>query len=281
MTQHPQTDANATRGRRRKPVPVDPDQLDDEPDRVAQYGVYFVIAVALLVSGKELVHLAQTAGWHGKIGFALPVLLDVTGAIAGRIAYRRKRTRPSTRAYAKWILYGTLVASVIGNTVSHMDRAGWYTPGPELVIVVSFVAPLAAAAMLHLTTLLSPTGQTTQLAVPVQTDQTAPAAPDKPASKPASSADSKPDPKPETKPASEPDHAEQPDRTTPDRTDESGPDRAERTVVPDDEAVRRIRELDADAGEPVSDRTIRAEIGCGANRAKKLAEQARAIHLAA
>jgi hypothetical protein len=281
MTQHPQTDATAQRGRRRKPAPVDPDLLDDEPDQLARVGVYLVIAVALAVSGKELVYLAQAAGWHGKVGYALPVLLDVTGAIAGRIAYRRKRTRPSTRAYAKRILYGTLIASVIGNTVSHMDRAGWYNPGPELVIVVSFVAPLAAAAMLHLTTLLSPAGRTAPVAVPVQTDQTAPAAPEKPASKPASQPDTKPDTKPESKPADGPDRPEEADRTAPDRSDESGPDQPERTVVPDDEAVRIIRELDALAGEPVSDRAIRAAVNCGAQRAKKLAEQARAIHLAA
>jgi hypothetical protein len=274
MTKRPQTDPSAPRGGRRKPAPVDPDLLDDEPDVPARLGAYSIVLVALLVSADMLVYVARAAGWHGIAGYAMPFLIDVAGGIAGRVAYRRKRTRPSTRRYAKWIVYATLVASCVGNLVGHAIKTGLYHPGPELVIVTSLVAPVIAATVLHLTMLLSPAGRTAPVAVPVQTDQTGSATLSEPASLP----DSKPAPKPDSKPESGPDQVDEPDRTTPDRTEESGP---ARTVVPDDEAVRKIRELDAAAGEPVSDRTIRAELGCGASRAKKLAEQARAIHLAA
>lgn len=241
----------------------DPDLLDDEPDKIARYGAWLITAVALLVSAEMLVVLAQAAGWKGNAGYALPILLDVAGGLGGRVAYRRQRTRPSTRRYAKRIMYGALVASCLGNLVGHLIQTGSYHPGPELVIAMAFVAPIVAAAVLHLSLLLSPTRQTTPAAVPVHADQTGTTTPEKPASEPAD------------KPGS------QPARTTPDRVDEAGPDRAERTVVPDDEAVQRIRELDAAAGEPVSERAIRAELNCGAARAKKLAEQARTIHLAA
>lgn len=171
--------------------------------------------------------LAQAAGWKGNAGYALPILLDVAGGLGGRVAYRRQRTRPSTRRYAKRIMYGALVASCLGNLVGHLIQTGSYHPGPELVIAMAFVAPIVAAAVLHLSLLLSPTRQTTPAAVPVHADQTGTTTPEKPASEPAD------------KPGS------QPARTTPDRVDEAGPDRAERTVVPDDEAVQRIRELDA------------------------------------
>jgi hypothetical protein len=95
----------------------------------------------------------------------------------------------------------------------------------------------------------------------------------------ASQLDSTPDRKPASKPATGPVQA---DRTGPDEADQAdrtgGPDR---TTLTDEEAVRLIRELDQAARGPVSDRTIRAEVGCGAGRAKRLAVQARAIHAAA
>ena len=46
----------------------------------------------------------------------------------------------------------------------------------------------------------------------------------------------------------------------------------------DDAVVARIRELDRLAGKPVSRQTIRAELGCGASRADRLARLARPGH---
>jgi len=247
---------------------VDPDLLDDDPDLLARIGTYLIVAVALLVSGEMLVYVAHAAGWHGPAGYALPVLVDVAGGVAGRYAYRRRRTRPSTRRYAKRVVYAALVVSCAGNLVGHAIQSGLYHPGPELVIVVSCVAPLVAAAALHLKWMGSPAGRSEAPAVPVQADRAAPVAPAEAASKFAAES------------LAAPDRAV---RTGPDRADRAVRDvegGSDRSVLSDDEAVRLIRELDGANRGPVSDRTIRAELACGAVRAKRLAERARAMQLA-
>ena len=66
----------------------------------------------------------------------------------------------------------------------------------------------------------------------------------------------------------------QPVRTGPVRTSPDGAGQSDG----DDAAVARIRELDRVAGKPVSRQTIRAELGCGASRADRLARLARAGH---
>ena len=63
-------------------------------------------------------------------------------------------------------------------------------------------------------------------------------------------------------------------RTGPVRTSPDGAGQSDG----DDTAVTRIREMDRVAGGPVSRQTIRAELGCGASRADRLARLARAGH---
>ena len=230
-----------------------------------------VAVSAAVISYSHVMELARRSGETEMATWLLPLSID--GAIAAAVAVILADSRAGRRPRGlTWLLLALgLAASLAANiasaqpTVTARAVAAW--PPLALAVGVEVLAGLARR------TSTSPSqARRSPTAQPVRTGpgHTRPgrgrAVHNSPASQPRRAVQTGQQPE-----QSDP----QPVRSAPDHTRPAG---AGQSGSGDDAAVARIRELDRVAGKPVSRQTIRAELGCGASRADRLAKLARSGH---
>lgn len=147
-----------------------------QPGRVAavQDGVAYLLAsvvgaTVLTVSAFYLWRLALQVHMPRRLAWSLPVTLDV-GATMATIFWVGGTGR--VRRWACGIALTALVGTLVGNALSHLLEAGIVRVNPVLVIAIGAVYPAMAAALAHLTLML-----TTQRSAELVEDASAEASP--------------------------------------------------------------------------------------------------------
>lgn len=113
-------------------------------------GAGLVAVVAMAASAATLADLGIEVGWTEPLHWSLPVAVDVLALVAG-VAWLAAGVSAKARALGRNLTLVSVVVSVVLNAVSHLVATGHMVVGPELVIAVSAVPPLAAALAVHLT----------------------------------------------------------------------------------------------------------------------------------
>jgi hypothetical protein len=112
-------------------------------------GATVVATVAMAASADTLAALGGAVGWGEKLRWSLPVAVDVLALVAG-LVWLAGGVPQAARKLGQRLTLVTVVGSVILNAVGHLVSTGHVKVGPELVIAVSAVPPLAAALAVHL-----------------------------------------------------------------------------------------------------------------------------------
>jgi Protein of unknown function (DUF2637) len=150
-----------------------------------------VCVAAVVASFSTLASLATVAGWSGRASWLLPVCLDALGMVACRSWLSANDPEPARR-FAKRIVLGTVVLSIIGNAAGHLAMTHHLSQGILLVVLVGAVPPAGLAVGIHLAVLR---GRTTPVpdAAPVRIEKPKPVPAD--ATKPKTAPKTKPSPK--------------------------------------------------------------------------------------
>jgi hypothetical protein len=112
-------------------------------------GAAVVAAVAMAASADTLAAIGGEVGWGERLRWSLPVSVDVLALVAG-LVWLAGGVPDAARQLGRWLTLVTVVGSVVLNALGHLVSTGHVTVGPELVIAVSAVPPLAAALAVHL-----------------------------------------------------------------------------------------------------------------------------------
>ncbi|MGO4755874.1 DUF2637 domain-containing protein, partial [Streptomyces sp. 2MCAF27] len=113
-------------------------------------GAGAVAGIAMAASAATLASLGEAVGWHEPLHWSLPVSVDVLALVAG-VAWLAAGVSPAARKLGRTLTLVSVVVSVVLNAISHLVGTGYMVVGPQLVIGVSAVPPLAAALAVHLT----------------------------------------------------------------------------------------------------------------------------------
>jgi hypothetical protein len=112
-------------------------------------GATVVASVAMAASASTLAALGGAVGWGERLRWSLPVAVDVLALVAG-LVWLAGGVPQAARKLGQLLTLVTVLGSVILNAIGHLVSTGHVTVGPELVIAVSAVPPLAAALAVHL-----------------------------------------------------------------------------------------------------------------------------------
>jgi hypothetical protein len=150
-----------------------------------------VCVAAVVASFSTLASLATVAGWSGRASWLLPVCLDALGMVACRSWLSANDPEPA-RKFAKRIVLGTVVLSIVGNAAGHLAMTHHLSQGILLVVLVGAVPPAGLATGIHLAVLR---GRTTPVpdAAPVRAQKPKPVPAE--ATKPKTAPKTKPSPK--------------------------------------------------------------------------------------
>lgn len=117
-------------------------------------GLVLVGASAAILTFTTLRELAQACGFHGWLGWLLPISVDAAAAVATSVWLGGKDSPEAVRFARTWALTAAGV-SLLGNATQH-GLAAYGTPAPWWVAVaVAVVPPLALVGTTHLMVLLS------------------------------------------------------------------------------------------------------------------------------
>lgn len=112
-----------------------------------------VAVVVLIMCAPGEHHLAQLAGWDGRLAWGMAAVLAAYAGIAASVASNRPAGSPG-KVSAVVGAFVSLGAAMAAQPVSHLFVTGWFsaTPRPPaaLVVVVSCVPPLVFGHLLHL-----------------------------------------------------------------------------------------------------------------------------------
>lgn len=111
-----------------------------------------VCVAAVVASFSTLASLATVAGWSGRASWLLPVCLDALGMVACRSWLSANDPEPARR-FAKRIVLGTVVLSIVGNAAGHLAMTHHLSQGILLVVLVGAVPPAGLAVGIHLAVL--------------------------------------------------------------------------------------------------------------------------------
>lgn len=116
-------------------------------------GLGIVAVTAIAASFTTLTGLALWVGWDRRIGWLLPLCLDVLALTAGRV-WLSNFADEHVRRYAKLVSLTALGVSVLGNAAGHIVTMQHASPGKiTLAIVVGAIPPIALAAVGDLATM--------------------------------------------------------------------------------------------------------------------------------
>lgn len=110
-------------------------------------GTGTVGGITMIVSGIWLVQLAELVGINWPISLSLPITVDVGGAVATLLWIKGGS---KVVGWARGVAVGSLVASVIGNTISHLIKMQAMAVTPWLIIGVGAMYPATLWLMIHL-----------------------------------------------------------------------------------------------------------------------------------
>lgn len=137
-------------------------------------GAGLVAAVAMAASAATLADLGKAVGWHRYLAWSLPVSVDALALVAG-VAWLAAGVTAKARTLGRTLTLLSVVTSVTLNALGHLVGTRHLGVGPEMVIAVSAVPPLAAALAVHLTAAITGTDEEAQEApAEAQVNTTAP-----------------------------------------------------------------------------------------------------------
>ncbi|MFE9448319.1 MerR family transcriptional regulator [Streptomyces sp. NPDC006739] len=138
-----------------------------------------VAVVVLIMCAPGEHHLAQLAGWDGRLAWGMAAVLAAYAGIAASVASNRPAGSPG-KVSAVVGAFVSLGAAMAAQPVSHLFVTGWFSADPRppaaLVIVVSCVPPLVFGHLLHLAATPVTRAAETLDAVPVPAAVARPAA---------------------------------------------------------------------------------------------------------
>lgn len=112
-----------------------------------------VAVVVLIMCAPGEHHLAQLAGWDGRLAWGMAAVLAAYAGIAASVASNRPAKSPG-KVSAVVGAFVSLGAAMAAQPVSHLFVTGWFSADPRppaaLVVVVSCVPPLVFGHLLHL-----------------------------------------------------------------------------------------------------------------------------------
>jgi len=112
-----------------------------------------VAVVVLIMCAPGEHHLAQLAGWDGRLAWGMAAVLAAYAGIAASVASNRPAGSPG-KVSAVVGAFVSLGAAMAAQPVSHLFVTGWLSATPRapwpLVVVVSCVPPLVFGHLLHL-----------------------------------------------------------------------------------------------------------------------------------
>jgi hypothetical protein len=112
-----------------------------------------VAIVVLIMCAPGEHHLAQLAGWDGRLAWGMAAVLAAYAGIAASVASNRPARSPG-KVSAVVGAFVSLGAAMAAQPVSHLFVTGWFSADPRppaaLVVVVSCVPPLVFGHLLHL-----------------------------------------------------------------------------------------------------------------------------------
>jgi hypothetical protein len=112
-----------------------------------------VAIVVLIMCAPGEHHLAQLAGWDGRLAWGMAAVLAAYAGIAASVASNRPAGSPG-KVSAVVGAFVSLGAAMAAQPVSHLFVTGWLSATPRapwlLVVVVSCVPPLVFGHLLHL-----------------------------------------------------------------------------------------------------------------------------------
>lgn len=122
--------------------------------RVAMWALLAVVALAAAVlSFSALRDLAILCGFHERLAWLLPVVVDA-GAATGCLIWLGTGSTARALRFARALTWVLLASSVAGNAVVHYLAAYSLRPIWWLVVAVSAVAPAVLGAVVHLAVLV-------------------------------------------------------------------------------------------------------------------------------
>lgn len=123
--------------------------------RIAMWALLAVVALAAAVlSFSALRDLAMLCGFHERLAWLLPVVVDA-GAATGCLIWLGTGSAARALRFARALTWVLLASSVAGNAVVHYLAAYSLHPAWWLVVLVSAVAPTVLGSVTHLAVLVS------------------------------------------------------------------------------------------------------------------------------
>ena len=112
-----------------------------------------VATAAAVLSFSALSDLALLCGFHERLTWMMPVVVDA-GAAAGALIWLGTSSPIRALRFARSLTWVLLASSVMGNAVVHYLAAYGLRPAWWLVVIVSAVAPSVLGSVIHLAVLV-------------------------------------------------------------------------------------------------------------------------------
>ena len=131
-------------------------ETDNKPPKLDPWsiaGIALVAVAAALGSAFALYDFARRCYYPHGLEVLLPVTIDIAATVATRV-WLDTRNPKGAREYAKRLVYGLVITSVVANIGDHVLATYGIVPPWPVVALVGAVLPIVLALMVHLGALM-------------------------------------------------------------------------------------------------------------------------------